>query len=241
MLLVHPDDSRQTVDVSAAAGIIADLLEKAAASDEVALLTADAEISPEDAAAILGISRPLVRRRMDIGVRSGGSVWDGRFRPGVDPSHRSSAPCKALQGLRPPWCALLDMCKYLIGIASALQFSAPTPVWICGLQSTVFLSRLAPTARGAKHVSACDSRAGTWVYQALFSEVVPVPVHKMPPSFRVAIVGLLKIRGGERGCKTVTKPLANSRCFYARPERFKCIQQGLSEPCLGSVMLIVGH
>jgi excisionase family DNA binding protein len=68
MLLIHPDDSRETVEVSAAAaGIIADLLEKAAASEDVALLTADAEISPEDAAAILGISRPLVRRRMDIG------------------------------------------------------------------------------------------------------------------------------------------------------------------------------
>jgi len=68
MLLVHPDGSRESVEISAAAiGLIADLLEKAAASEEVALLTDDAEISPEDAAAILGISRPLVRRRMDIG------------------------------------------------------------------------------------------------------------------------------------------------------------------------------
>lgn len=68
MLLVHPDGSREKVEVSAAAtGIIADLLEMASASEAVALLTDDAEISPEDAAAILGISRPLVRRRMDVG------------------------------------------------------------------------------------------------------------------------------------------------------------------------------
>ena len=68
MLLVHPDGTRETVEVSAAVtGIIADLLEKASASDAVALLTDDAEISPEDAAAILGVSRPLVRRRMDVG------------------------------------------------------------------------------------------------------------------------------------------------------------------------------
>jgi excisionase family DNA binding protein len=68
MLLVHPDGSRECVEISAAAiGLIADLLEKASASEEVALLTDDAEISPEDAAAILGVSRPLVRRRMDVG------------------------------------------------------------------------------------------------------------------------------------------------------------------------------
>ena len=68
MLLVHPDGTRETIEVSAAVtGIIADLLEKASASDAVALLTDDAEISPEDAATILGVSRPLVRRRMEVG------------------------------------------------------------------------------------------------------------------------------------------------------------------------------
>ena len=68
MLLVHPDGSREGVEISAAAiGLIADLLEKASTSEKVALLTDDAEISPEDAAAILGVSRPLVRRRMDVG------------------------------------------------------------------------------------------------------------------------------------------------------------------------------
>ena len=68
MLLVHPDGTREAAEVSAAAtGMIADLLEKASVAEEVALLIGDAEISPEDAAAILGISRPLVRRRMDVG------------------------------------------------------------------------------------------------------------------------------------------------------------------------------
>jgi excisionase family DNA binding protein len=68
MLLVHPDGSREAIEVPAAAtGIIADLLEKASASEVVALLTVDTEISPEDAATVLGVSRPLVRRRMDVG------------------------------------------------------------------------------------------------------------------------------------------------------------------------------
>jgi excisionase family DNA binding protein len=68
MLLVHPDGSREAIEVSAAAtAIIADLLEKASASEAIALMTEDAEISPEDAATVLGVSRPLVRRRMDAG------------------------------------------------------------------------------------------------------------------------------------------------------------------------------
>ncbi|MDX6344559.1 MAG: hypothetical protein QOH87_4697 [Trebonia sp.] len=69
VLVVHPDGTREAVAVSAAAAeIIGDILEKIAAADEVTLLADDAEVSPEDAAAILGISRPLVRRRMDAGV-----------------------------------------------------------------------------------------------------------------------------------------------------------------------------
>jgi excisionase family DNA binding protein len=67
--VVHPNGRRETVALpAAAAGIVGDILEKIAMADEVALLADDAEISPEDAAAILGISRPLVRRRMDAGV-----------------------------------------------------------------------------------------------------------------------------------------------------------------------------
>lgn len=68
MVLVRADGSREAVEVSAAAGaIIADVLEKAASLSGVALLAEDAELSPEDAATILGVSRPLVRRRMDAG------------------------------------------------------------------------------------------------------------------------------------------------------------------------------
>lgn len=52
----------------AAAGVAGDLLAQAAGGGTVAVLAEDAEVSPEDAAAILGISRPLVRRRMDAGV-----------------------------------------------------------------------------------------------------------------------------------------------------------------------------
>lgn len=67
--MVHANGKRETVALpAAAAGIVADILAKIAAADEVALLADDAEISPEDAAAILGISRPLVRRRMEAGV-----------------------------------------------------------------------------------------------------------------------------------------------------------------------------
>jgi excisionase family DNA binding protein len=69
VLVVHPDGTRDAVAMPpAAAGIIGDILAKLSEADQVALLTDDAEISPEDAAAILGISRPLVRRRMDAGV-----------------------------------------------------------------------------------------------------------------------------------------------------------------------------
>ena len=68
MRLVHSDGTQETIAVSATASVlIADLLEKASVSEEVALLTNDAEISPEDASLILGVSRPLVRRRMDLG------------------------------------------------------------------------------------------------------------------------------------------------------------------------------
>ncbi len=69
VFIVHSDGTRETVAIPATAvKLIGDLLEKVSLCREVALLTDDVEISPEDAAAILGISRPLVRRRMDAGV-----------------------------------------------------------------------------------------------------------------------------------------------------------------------------
>lgn len=52
----------------AAVSAASELLARAAIGEAVALLTEDAEVSPEDAARILGISRPLVRRRMDAGA-----------------------------------------------------------------------------------------------------------------------------------------------------------------------------
>ena len=67
--IVHADGSREAVALSSAtAGIIEDVLDKVAEGERVTFLAEDAEVSPEDAAAILGISRPLVRRRMDVGI-----------------------------------------------------------------------------------------------------------------------------------------------------------------------------
>jgi len=69
VLVVRPDGTQEVVALpQTAARIIGDILEKISGADQVALLADDAEVSPEDAAAILGISRPLVRRRMDAGV-----------------------------------------------------------------------------------------------------------------------------------------------------------------------------
>lgn len=48
--------------------ILAELLDRLAVAGTVAVLAEDAELSPEEAAAILGFSRPLVRRRMDAGL-----------------------------------------------------------------------------------------------------------------------------------------------------------------------------
>ena len=68
VVLVHADGTGEAVEVpDAAVRMLTDLLEAAARGGEVALVAEDTEISPEDAAAILGISRPLVRRRMDRG------------------------------------------------------------------------------------------------------------------------------------------------------------------------------
>jgi len=104
LLLVHPDGSREAVEVSAAAsGLIADLLEKASVSEAVALLADDAEISPEDAASILGISRPLVRRRMDAGdlpFRRVGTHRRIRLADVMALRHREAPARAALEALR---------------------------------------------------------------------------------------------------------------------------------------------
>ena len=44
------------------------LLQRLAGPEPLTILAEETEISPEDAATILGISRPLVRRRMDVGL-----------------------------------------------------------------------------------------------------------------------------------------------------------------------------
>ena len=68
VVLVRADGTGEAIEVpDAAVRMLTDLLETAARGGEVALVAEDTEISPEDAAAILGISRPLVRRRMDRG------------------------------------------------------------------------------------------------------------------------------------------------------------------------------
>jgi excisionase family DNA binding protein len=64
----YADGTSQAVAIpAAAAGMIGAILAKLSVAETVAVLADDAEISPEDAAAIPGVSRPLVRRRMDSG------------------------------------------------------------------------------------------------------------------------------------------------------------------------------
>jgi len=69
ILVLRADGSREAVGMSEAAiGMVIGRLEQAGTGGEVSLLAADSEISPQDAALVLGISRPLVRRRMDSGA-----------------------------------------------------------------------------------------------------------------------------------------------------------------------------
>jgi excisionase family DNA binding protein len=67
--LTHGDGTEEAFTLPASAvPALADLLDRLSSSDAVTVLAEDSEITPEDAASILGISRPLVRRRMDIGA-----------------------------------------------------------------------------------------------------------------------------------------------------------------------------
>jgi excisionase family DNA binding protein len=66
--VVHADGTRESVRMPAAAvAVFRDVLAKLVDAERVAVLREDDELSPEQAAAILGISRPLVVRRMDSG------------------------------------------------------------------------------------------------------------------------------------------------------------------------------
>ena len=67
--LVRDDGTEEAFTLPAGAlPALADLLDRLSSSDAVTVLAEDTEITPEDAAGILGISRPLVRRRMDVGL-----------------------------------------------------------------------------------------------------------------------------------------------------------------------------
>jgi hypothetical protein len=62
------DGTKQTLSLPPAANSIVEaLLTRLLSGERVAVLTEDQEISPTEASAVLGISRPLVVRRMDIG------------------------------------------------------------------------------------------------------------------------------------------------------------------------------
>jgi excisionase family DNA binding protein len=66
--IVHSDGTRESIRIpQTAVAVLRDALAKLVDSERVAVLREDAELSPEQAAAILGISRPLVVRRMDSG------------------------------------------------------------------------------------------------------------------------------------------------------------------------------
>lgn len=62
------DGQEQTLSLPpAAAGVVETLLSHVLSGERVAVLVADQEVSPTEASTILGISRPLVVHRMDIG------------------------------------------------------------------------------------------------------------------------------------------------------------------------------
>ncbi|MEQ1866894.1 MAG: helix-turn-helix domain-containing protein [Micropepsaceae bacterium] len=66
--LVRADGKRQSVAIpKQAVALLRDALAKLVDSERVAVMREDAELSPEQAAVILGISRPLVVRRMTDG------------------------------------------------------------------------------------------------------------------------------------------------------------------------------
>lgn len=67
--LVRSDGTEEAFTLpSSALPALADLLDRLSSAEGVTVLADDAEVTPEDAAGILGISRPLVRRRMDVGL-----------------------------------------------------------------------------------------------------------------------------------------------------------------------------
>src|SRR5271156_4468665 len=63
----HGAGGDKTVPLSpAAAALVETLLRHLLSGERVAVLTEDQEVSPNDAATILGVSRPLVVHRMEV-------------------------------------------------------------------------------------------------------------------------------------------------------------------------------
>jgi len=68
MHVVHSSGRQETTSVPPqAAALIGTLLEHLGRGEKVAVLVGDQEISPNDAASILGMSRPTVVHRMEVG------------------------------------------------------------------------------------------------------------------------------------------------------------------------------
>lgn len=68
LTLVRSDGTRESVTVPAGVtALVRDVLQQAAGTGRVAVLRDDSELSPEQAARVLGVSRPLVVQRMDDG------------------------------------------------------------------------------------------------------------------------------------------------------------------------------
>ncbi len=104
VIVVHADGTRAAVAIAKPAAVmIGKLLRQASISDKVAVLAEASEISPEDAASILGVSRPLVRRRMDAGTlpfRRVGAHRRLRLTDVLDCKQREAATHSALDELR---------------------------------------------------------------------------------------------------------------------------------------------
>lgn len=60
-------DDRTVIVPQAAVDLIKTMFESLSRGERVAVLSEDAEVTPNEASAILGVSRPLVVHRMDIG------------------------------------------------------------------------------------------------------------------------------------------------------------------------------
>lgn len=91
-LLVRRQDGReQTLPLPpVAVSVVETLLARLLSGERVAVLTEDQELSPTEASTILGISRPLVVHRMDIGD------LPFRYAEDIIVNHRLLTTCRGL-------------------------------------------------------------------------------------------------------------------------------------------------